>query len=506
MNKSVTIKGNRFIDHKGNHLILHGMNMVCKDKDRAYIGPWDVHDFEKLKHWGFNVIRLGIIWDGLEPEPGVYDHNYLSKIDQFIQFAKAMDIYVYLDMHQDLFSCRFADGAPAWATLTDQLPHIDDGDIWSDAYFTSPSVQRSFDNFWNNKEAPDGKGIQTHYIELWQMVANRYKSEPNVIGYDVMNEPFVGSSANDIMELLFRRFAEKFIATDEESVPPETDLSRMWLDGESKKALLEKLGDSENYAMLIDAAEEELKAFDRKKIMPFYHRVTHAIREVDKESLIFLETNYFGNLGVLTGIDPVLDQKGTRMSNQVYAPHGYDLVTDTDFMNDANLSRINLIFKRHFQTSQRLKMPMMIGEWGAYQGQPGLDAQAMHTANLFEKYLCSDTYWCYDEKINFETHAFFKGIHRSYPMRIVGEIKRYGNTDTEFHCNWQENGTLNEENIFYIKDVRAIDAKDIILEPHGSYQIIENEKNNSGYIKVATLGKESSREMIINKARNARKI
>lgn len=505
MNKSVTIKGNHFIDHKGNHLILHGMNMVCKDKDRGYIGPWDIHDFERLKHWGFNVVRLGIIWDGLEPEPGVYDTDYLSKIDQFIEFAKAMDIYVYLDMHQDLFSCRFSDGAPAWATLTDQLPHIDDGDIWSDAYFTSPSVQRSFDNFWDDKEAPDGKGIQTHYIELWQMIAKRYKAESNVIGYDLMNEPFVGSSANDVMERLFRRFEEAFNETDGASVPPGTDVSQMWLDGESKKALLENLGDSENYGMLIDAAEEALKAFDRQKLMPFYRRVAHAIREVDKESLLFLETNYFGNLGVRTGIEPIRDLKGTRIPNQVYAPHGYDLVTDTEFMDDANLSRIDLIFKRHFEASQGLEMPMMVGEWGAYQGQNGLDEQAMHTANLFETYLCSDTYWCYDEKINFETHAFFKGIHRSYPMRIAGEIKRYGDRDDGFHCRWQERGSANGENIFYIKDVSTIEADDIVIEPRGPYQIIENPENHSGYIKVPTLGKENSRELTINKARNAGK-
>lgn len=504
MKKPVTIKENRFIDYKGNHLILHGMNMVCKDKERGYIGPWDMHDFEKLKHWGFNVIRLGIIWDGLEPEPGKYNYNYLSKIDQFIQYAKAMDIYVYLDMHQDLFSYRFADGAPDWATLTDQSPHINEGEIWSDAYFTSPAVQKSFDNFWDNLAAPDGKGIQTHYIELWQMIANRYKSEPNVIGYDVMNEPFVGSAANDVMELLFQRFGEKFGANDEDNVPSENDLSKMWLDGESKKALLEELADSENYAKLIDVTEAELKAFDRQKLMPFYHRLSHAIREVDNESLLFLETNYFNNLGIFSGLNPVTNQDGTRLSNQVYAPHGYDLVTDTNYMDDANLSRISLIFNRHFQTSKRLKMPMMVGEWGAYQCQSGLEQQAMHTAKLFEKYLCSDTYWCYDEKIDFESLAFFKGIRRSYPMKIAGKIKRYENTLTEFSCEWQEHSTLNESSMFYIEDLGAIETGTITIEPYGPYQIIENQNSISGYIKVDSLGKDASRVMSINKIRYER--
>ena len=129
---------------------------------------------DRLRDWGMNVIRLGIIWDGLEPEPGVYDDAYLAAMDQRVAWAANHGLYVFLDMHQDLYSVLYSDGAPEWATLTDDQPHIDRGDVWSDAYLTSPAIQRAFENFWANAPASDGLGIQDHYAAAWRHVAERY--------------------------------------------------------------------------------------------------------------------------------------------------------------------------------------------------------------------------------------------------------------------------------------------------------------------------------------------
>lgn len=55
--------------------------------------------------------------DRLEPEPGVYNEDYLKEIDERIQWAEQNNLFVVLDMHQDLFSVKYSDGAPEWATL-----------------------------------------------------------------------------------------------------------------------------------------------------------------------------------------------------------------------------------------------------------------------------------------------------------------------------------------------------------------------------------------------------
>ena len=97
---------------------------------------------------------------------------------KLIGWAEKYGLYVFLDMHQDLYSCKYSDGAPEWATLTDERPHITEGNmVWSDAYITSPAIQRAFDNFWANTPASDGVGIQEHYARAWRHVAKRYAGQ-----------------------------------------------------------------------------------------------------------------------------------------------------------------------------------------------------------------------------------------------------------------------------------------------------------------------------------------
>lgn len=109
-------------------------------------------------------------------------------------------------MHQDLFGRKFGNGAPEWATLDESLPHAT-GEVWSDSYLISPAVQKSFDNFWANSPAKDGTGIQDHYINVWGMLAERYADCKSVIGFDVMNEPFMGTQA----QAVFQQFMEGYI-------------------------------------------------------------------------------------------------------------------------------------------------------------------------------------------------------------------------------------------------------------------------------------------------------
>jgi endoglycosylceramidase len=58
-------------------------------------------DAKNLKSWGFNVVRLGIMWPGLEPGVrGEYNQTYLDQIDIIIQNLAENDVFVLLDLHQ----------------------------------------------------------------------------------------------------------------------------------------------------------------------------------------------------------------------------------------------------------------------------------------------------------------------------------------------------------------------------------------------------------------------
>ena len=154
MTKKIRVKETKFIKDTGEEFIPKGINMVCKDKGLGYIGKYTKDDFKFLKEKGFNLIRLGLIWDGAEPAPGEFSEKYFSKIDEIIAMAAAEDIPVFLDMHQDLYGVMFEDGAPRWATITDGERHVRT-ELWSDAYLMSPAVQHAFYNFWKDAPAPD---------------------------------------------------------------------------------------------------------------------------------------------------------------------------------------------------------------------------------------------------------------------------------------------------------------------------------------------------------------
>lgn len=162
--------GENLRDYAGRMILLRGLNYVNKDEKNNYRNLIKDTAFIKMKSWGFNAVRLGINWSALEPSPGKYDTDYLQDLDLRLQYAKQYGIYVILDMHQDLYGKKFGGGAPLWATLDEGKPHITGG-IWSDAYFISPAVQTSFDNFWNNALIAGGMGVQDHYIKTWAMLA-----------------------------------------------------------------------------------------------------------------------------------------------------------------------------------------------------------------------------------------------------------------------------------------------------------------------------------------------
>jgi endoglycosylceramidase len=57
-----------------------------------------------------------------------------------------------------------------------------------------PALQRSFDHFWANDPGPGGVGLQDRYAAAWRHVAERFRDNPNVLGYDLLNEPWPGST------------------------------------------------------------------------------------------------------------------------------------------------------------------------------------------------------------------------------------------------------------------------------------------------------------------------
>jgi endoglycosylceramidase len=143
---------------------------------------------------GFNSLRLPLSWSLLEPNRDRFSEVYLARIVQVVDWARALAIYVIIDMHQNAYSpyvgpgdgvnLAYNSGAPAWATLTDGLPSRV---LLADQREANPAVFEAFSNFWYNRN-----GIQDAYIAALGFLAKRFKDDSAVIGYSIFNEPQPG--------------------------------------------------------------------------------------------------------------------------------------------------------------------------------------------------------------------------------------------------------------------------------------------------------------------------
>ena len=367
--KVITLSGTRFLDASGRDFVPHGINMVCKDRALGCIGDYRKDDFEFLKENGFNLVRLGLQWCMAEPEAGKYSEEYFCKIDEIISNAASCGIPVFLDMHQDLYGAKFEDGAPEWATLDEGAEHIRT-DLWSESYLVSPAVQTAFDNFWKDAPCADGSGVMTRFIDLWKFIADRYKDNPYVIGYDVFNEPFPGTPGGEVAQIL-----------------------NSFFEGGTE---LSNLEDENTIIKLVGSILPITSEFEEKVLNPFYDRIFTAIRSVDKDTLLFLESNYFANAGIPSEIRPAEYPDGRQIEGQAWAPHGYDILVDTADYEGGGTMRVDFIFGSLLERAGSLNIPVFFGEWGCYpNASEAQKEQAKHILELFSQAGVGQTYYDY---------------------------------------------------------------------------------------------------------------
>ena len=388
---AIQIKNQRFVDKEERTIIWNGLNLVEKDPSKGYIQAEDETNFKQFRLWGINCIRYGIHWDGLEPEPGQINETYLRELDKRVQWARENDLYLILDMHQDLYGRKFDNGAPIWATLDEGLPHLE-GTVWSDAYLISPAVQKSFDNFWQNTAATDGMGVQDHYINVWKVLAKRYADSTSVVGFDIMNEPFMGSKAPLVLQRLLEGLGG-YLAQVTQRAPTEEELQSILLDEKKRTEALSLLDDSKVFKGILEHAQKEVNLFEENQLSEFYQKVRDAIRSTGSKQILFLEHNYFCNMGIESTFRFPLAENGEVDSLCAYAPHAYDLVVDTEGATNPGFKRLNTIFEQLQLSARRRNVPMVIGEWGAfYMGEKYAEPAAYHI-QWMEKLLTGQTYW-----------------------------------------------------------------------------------------------------------------
>ena len=101
--ETIGYRGQSFFTDSGGQILFNGLNVLCRDPQMGYCYPGFADALPWFRESGFNLIRLGIFWDGVEPEPGKYDRVYLEKVKAIVKEAEKNGIYVMLDMQQGTY-------------------------------------------------------------------------------------------------------------------------------------------------------------------------------------------------------------------------------------------------------------------------------------------------------------------------------------------------------------------------------------------------------------------
>lgn len=173
-----------FKDSHGRIQIFRGVNICNASKDSEDRFPWHTEkEYRMLKEHGFNVVRFLVFWEAIEPEEDKYDENYISKVKDHIRILNDLGISVIIDIHQDLFNKKFTgNGFPEWA-LPSKLSKFTPQSVWYKNY-TQKAVIECYKNFWKSEK------LQKKYTDMVVYLHEQIKDSPNILGIDLMNEPF----------------------------------------------------------------------------------------------------------------------------------------------------------------------------------------------------------------------------------------------------------------------------------------------------------------------------
>jgi endoglycosylceramidase len=281
------------------------------------------------------------------------------------------------------------------------------------------------------------------------------------------------------------------ILTDEEGMA-------LWADEEKRNEVLGQLEDPKKYERVLNGAMELSQEFEKASLQSMYQNVSNSIREADTTHILFLEHAYFMNTGISSAIEPVKRKDGITDPLVGYDAHGYDLLVDTKYYGNQGIGRTELIFTKINETSKRINVPVLVGEWGALSGpETVMNSVARYIIGVFEKFGLSNTYWAYHTGI--ENNSYFNdAIIRPYPPYIGGTLLKYSfshNTGL-FSCSWEESPEINAPTVIYIPDIENLERESISLNPERSSTIIQTIKNSkAGYLIIPVTGKSVTRNI-----------
>lgn len=324
----VQTSGGRFVDQQGNPVVLRGMDVPVGQTDLAPIAA----------QLGANFVRIYVGWDSIEPQPPAngryrWDAGVLAQLDKEIEAYRQEHINVLIDFHQFHWSPYFAQatckagkqvcrasGVPAWFYAGGRFPATKKGESQAEAAFWTTEKSRSLG----------------YYTAFAAMMAARYAHEPNVVGYEIFNEPHPGrlGDGTDATNIMLRWQAAVRRAI--QRVDPARTVFFMCRGG----------GEGVGTADLAPFGSLDHLALD-------WH-------------------DYFN------GGSGGLDQAGDN-----WVPSWADTHNQTSSSYTGSEAAQARVLQVPLARTRSWGIPLLVGEWGIHTGSPGADAYQSQMLSLF---------------------------------------------------------------------------------------------------------------------------
>lgn len=394
-------KNGKFIDKLGRSRIFHGVNIVYKlppyipiDGEFEPLLGFNNDDVSYLKKFGFNLVRLGVMWEAIEIASGVYNQELLEKYFQLVNLLGQNGIYTIIDAHQDVLSRKtcgegipvfYIENTPHEKECTGSLlkyilyflgickpmkdynyrndenglPNIEDCKTKMFAlYHTAPEITSLYQKLYDNES-----GLLDKFINFWKVVTNKFKGNKFVLGYDLWNEPFPGNMYDNPFESLYP-------------------------------------GNPDN-----------------KQLLPFYRKIDQSLREIDNDYILMYENTPFPDfLPVLSfqfrGLFNDIPLSAEYLDKQMFNYHSYCCSTGFSICEEGEppLDKEEICRVHHYENvaqankyADKFKIGTIITEFGACFNTQACFNEISSLADAADEYLNSWAYWQYKPFKDFTT-------------------------------------------------------------------------------------------------------
>lgn len=292
-------------------------------------------DFKRVSDMGMNVVRFYMNYKTFESDeqPYKYLDDGWAWIDNNIRWARKHGVYLILNMHVP--QGGFQSHGKGW-------------ELWTNAEY------------------------QNRLVSLWKAIAMRYKDEPVILSYDLLNEPGVPNSKSQWTELAQR------------------------LVNEIRKI-------DQKHPIMVEKVNSVNRSWERDKDMNFIR--------VKDENIIYTFHNY----------DPY------SYSHQ-YAPwnkwvKGRDGGVWPNPEKGFDKGFIAKTLDKYLAWGKRNNVPLFFGEWGAYKVTFEKNKGGLQYVNdvldVLEERQLSNSYHVYHE----EAFGLYRGNHELDPKNVNKELK-----------------------------------------------------------------------------------